>query len=208
MKVPWRLLRSLRPYRWKVMLALAITLGVTAMELIGPYLFHVGIDWYILPRFAGEISSQAATGGLAIVVIIFLGANLGSFFLQYAQVRVMQRVGQETMYDLRKEIFGHLQNLPMSFFDRNPTGRLVTRATSDVDALNDLFASGVVGMINDLVLLFCMLVMLLKWHPFLALASISPLPFIVLSTYLFRTTVIQATRQVRTAISQINSFLH
>ena len=94
-----------------------------------------------------------------------LGSLVGSFGLQYVQVRIMQWVGQETMYDLRKEIFDHLQRLPMSFFDRSPIGRLVTRVTTDVDALNDLFASGVVAMLNDFVLLFGLAVVLLSWHP-------------------------------------------
>jgi ATP-binding cassette subfamily B protein len=111
------------------------------------------------------------------------------------------------MYDLRKEIFEHLQRLPMSFFDRSPVGRLVTRATTDVDALNDLFASGVVAMLNDFVLLFAMAAILFKWHPFLALATLSPLPFMILLTYFFRNKVRNANRRIRTAIARINAFL-
>ena len=136
------------------------------------------------------------------------GALLGSFGLQYAQVRIMQWVGQETMYDLRKEIFEHLQRLPMSFFDRTPVGRLVTRATTDVDALNDLFASGVVAMLNDFVsAVLAMAAILFKWHPFLALATLSPLPFMILLTYFFRNKVRNANRRIRTAIARINAFL-
>jgi ATP-binding cassette subfamily B protein len=119
----------------------------------------------------------------------------------------MQWVGQETMYDLRKEIFEHLQRLPMSFFDSSPVGRLVTRATTDVDALNDLFASGVVAMLNDFVLLFSMAAVLFKWHPLLALATLSPLPFMLLITYFFRNKVRNANRRIRTAIARINAFL-
>jgi ATP-binding cassette subfamily B protein len=111
------------------------------------------------------------------------------------------------MYDLRKEIFEHLQRLPMSFFDHSPVGRLVTRATTDVDALNDLFASGVVAMLNDFVLLFSMAAVLFKWHPFLALVTLSPLPFMVLLTYFFRNKVRNANRRIRTAIARINAFL-
>ena len=87
--------------------------------------------------------------GLGWVTLIYLGALVFSFAVQYIQVRVMQSVGQKTMYDMRKEIFARLQTLPMSFYDRSPVGRLVTRVTTDVDALNDLFASGIVAMIND-----------------------------------------------------------
>ena len=202
-----RLLRYLRPYRWHVALAVSITLGVTAMELVGPYLFHVAIDDYILPGFGATISHSAALAGLWWTVVVYAGSIAGGFGLQYVQVRIMQWVGQETMYDLRKEIFEHLQRLPMSFYDRTPVGRLVTRATTDVDALNDLFAAGVVAMLNDFVLLFSMAAVLLKWHPYLALATLSPLPLMIVLTYYFRNKVRDANRRIRTAIARINGFL-
>ena len=202
-----RLMKYLRPYRWYVVAAVSITLGVTAMEIVAPYLFHIAVDNYIVPGFNNSITGGEALRGLLWVVAASAGALAGSFGLQYAQVRIMQWVGQETMYDLRKEIFEHLQRLPMSFFDRSPVGRLVTRATTDVDALNDLFASGVVAMLNDFVLLFAMVAILFKWHPFLALATLSPLPFMILLTYFFRNKVRNANRRIRTAIARINAFL-
>ncbi len=140
--------------------------------------------------------------GLVWVALAYAGSILASFGLQYVQVRIMQWVGQETMYDLRREIFSHLQRLPMSFFDRSPIGRLVTRSTTDVDALNDLFASGVVAMLNDFVLLFAMAVVLFKWNRPLALATFSPLPFMILLTYFFRNYVRDANRRIRTAIAR------
>ena len=160
-----RLMRYLRPYRWMVAVALSITLGVTLMEIAGPYLFHISIDKYILPGFSHTIAWREALAGVLWTCLAYMGSLLLGFALQYAQVRIMQRVGQETMYDLSKEIFEHLQRLPMSFFDRSPVGRLVTRCTTDVDALNDLFASGVVAMLNDFVLLFSMAALLFRWHP-------------------------------------------
>jgi ATP-binding cassette subfamily B multidrug efflux pump len=202
-----RLLKYLRPYRWHVAMAVSITLGVTAMELVGPYLFHVAIDDYILPGFAGTITKDIALTGLLWTVAVYAGSIIGGFGLQYIQVRIMQWVGQETMYDLRKEIFEHLQRLPMSFYDRTPVGRLVTRTTTDVDALNDLFAAGVVAMLNDFVLLFSMAALLVKWHPYLALATLSPLPFMIVITYFFRNKVRDANRRIRTAIARINGFL-
>src|ERR1700693_1933714 len=202
-----RLMKYLRPYRWQVVAAVSITLGVTAMEIVSPYLFHIAVDKYIVPGFNSMITRHKALMGLLWVVAASAGALLGSFGLQYAQVRIMQWVGQETMYDLRKEIFEHLQRLPMSFFDRSPIGRLVTRSTTDVDALNDLFASGVVAMLNDFVLLFAMAAVLFKWHPMLALATFSPLPFMILLTYFFRNRVRDANRRIRTAIARINAFL-
>src|SRR5277367_5805138 len=202
-----RLMKYLRPYRWHVVAAVSITLGVTAMEIVAPYLFHIAVDKYIVPGFNNSITASTASMGLLWVVAASAGALVGSFGLQYAQVRIMQWVGQETMYDLRKEIFEHLQRLPMSYFDRSPVGRLVTRATTDVDALNDLFASGVVAMLNDFVLLFAMIAILFKWHPFLAFATLSPLPFMILLTYFFRNKVRNANRRIRTAIARINAFL-
>ena len=202
-----RLLHYLRPHRWQVVLALSFTLGVTAMELVPPFIFGYAVDKYMLPGFAGHISWHAAISGLIWVGLIFTAALLLSFGLQYAQVRIMQWVGQETMYDLRKEIFAHLQNLPMSFFDHSPIGRLVTRVTTDVDALNDLFASGVVAMLNDFVLLLTMAIVLLKWHWLLALVAFSPLPLMVLLTYFFRNKVRAANRSIRISIARINAFL-
>ncbi|HTU36031.1 MAG TPA: ABC transporter ATP-binding protein [Candidatus Acidoferrum sp.] len=202
-----RLMHYLRPYKWQVVLALSFTLGVTGMELVGPYVFGYGVDKYMGPGFSGKISHHAAMAGLIWVALVFTASLLLSFGMQYAQVRIMQWVGQETMYDLRKEIFAHLQQLPMSFFDLSPIGRLVTRVTTDVDALNDLFASGVVAMLNDFVLLLTMAVVLLKWHWLLALVTFSPLPLMILLTYIFRNKVRAANRLIRTTIARINAFL-
>ena len=202
-----RLVKYLRPYRMQVVGAVSMTLGITAMELVGPRLFAVAIDRFLLPGLAHSIARSAAISGLAWIVAAFLGSLIASFGLQYVQVRIMQSIGQKTMYDLRKEIFQHLQRLPMSFFDQSPVGRLVTRTTTDVDALNDLFASGVVAMLNDFVLLISMAVWLFVMQPRLALATLSPLPFMIVLTYFFRTRVRDANRRIRTAIARINGFL-
>ncbi|MGA3294499.1 MAG: ABC transporter ATP-binding protein [Candidatus Acidiferrales bacterium] len=202
-----RIVKYLRPYRWQVALAVSMSLAYAAMVSAGPYLFHVAIDWYIVPGLAHSITTKKALTGLFWAVFAYTASLLLSFGVQFVQVRIMQRVGQETMYDLRKEIFEHLQRLPMSFFDRTPVGRLVTRATTDVDALNDLFATGVVAMLNDFVLLIGLAVYLLSWHFYLGLAALSPLPFMVLLTYFFRNHVRDANRRIRTAIARINGFL-
>jgi ATP-binding cassette subfamily B multidrug efflux pump len=202
-----RLLKYLRPYRWHVVGAVSFTLAITGVELVGPYLFYLGIDKYIVPGYDKAIPRGMALMGLFWVVVAYAGSIFASFGLQYVQVRIMQWVGQQTMYDLRKEIFSHLQRLPMSFFDRSPIGRLVTRTTTDVDALNDLFASGVAAMLNDFVLLFAMAGVLFYWEHSLALATLSPLPFMILLTYFFRNRVRDANRRIRTAIARINAFL-
>src|SRR5260370_41636783 len=119
----------------------------------------------------------------------------------------MQRVGQETMYDMRGEIFAHMQRLPMSYFDRNPVGRLVPRVTTDVDALNDLFAAGVVTMINDFFLLVVMAGLLFKIARRLALDTLAVLPGILIVPMIFRKFVRDANRRIRTAIARINAFL-
>jgi ATP-binding cassette subfamily B multidrug efflux pump len=139
--------------------------------------------------------------------LFFLATLAVGFALQYLQVIVMQKVGQETMYDLRKEIFGHLQRLPMSFYDRSPVGRLVTRVTTDVDALNDLLVAGISAMINDafLLLVFVFIMLHMNWR--LALATFAVMPLIFVATWIFRNKVRDANRRIRTAIARINAFL-
>src|SRR5438132_9670269 len=145
--------------------------------------------------------------GVIWLSLLFLAVLSFDFLAQYVQIRIMQRVGQQTMYDMRSEIFGHMQRLPMSYFDRNPVGRLVTRVTTDVDALNDLFAAGVVTMINDLFLLVILAGWLFYIDKRLALAALAALPFILVVTFVFRHYVRTANRGIRTAIAGINSFL-
>ena len=148
-----RLMTYLRPYKWTVVFAVFLTLLVGPLEVVGPYLFGSAVDKYIVP---GSNHSIRASGGSArgrLISLLSLAALLLSFAVQYLQVRMMQNVGQQTLYDLRKEIFERMQRLPMSFFDRSPVGRLVTRVTTDVDALNDLFAAGIAAMANDAIVL-------------------------------------------------------
>ena len=202
-----RLTKYLRPYSWPVFFAVAMSLAVAGMDILGPYLFGRGIDKYVVPGMGGQLERHAAIYGLTVIAVIYLGSIVASFGLQYIQMRIMQWVGQQTMYDLRREIFGHLQRLPMSFFDRSPVGRLVTRCTTDVDALNDLFATGVAAMLNDFVFIFGLAVVLIAWRPFLGLVTLSPLPFMILVTYFFRNHVRDANRRIRTAIARINGFL-
>ena len=206
-RITRRLMKYLYPYRWKVVLAVSLSLAVAGADILGPKLFEVGIDRYVLPAATGSLVHSGAVRGLLWVVAAFLGALAASFGLQYLQVSMMSWVAQETMYDMRKEIFGHLQRLPMSFYDRSPVGRLVTRATTDVDALNDLFSSGIVMMLNDFVMLFGLAAFLIWWHPLLGLVTLSPLPLMILLTYFFRNHVRDANRSIRTAIARINAFL-
>jgi ATP-binding cassette, subfamily B, multidrug efflux pump len=202
-----RLLEYMRPYRWRVAFALALVAVVTPLELAPPLLFQHTIDNYLVPGMNRVIPISQAWRGVILVCVIYLAVLIFDFLAQYVQIRIMQRVGQQTMYDMRTEIFGHLQRLPMSYFDRNPVGRLMTRVTTDVDALNDLFAAGVVTMINDFFLLVVMAGLLFSIDRRLAVDALAVLPFIVVVTMVFRKFVRDANRRIRTAIAGINSFL-
>jgi ATP-binding cassette subfamily B multidrug efflux pump len=202
-----RLLEYLRPYRWRVVLALAFVAIVTPLELAPPKLFQIAIDKYLVPGMRHQLVESAAWRGIGIISIIFFGVLLFDFLAQYIQIRIMQRVGQQTMYDMRTAIFRHIQRLPMAYFDRNPVGRLITRVTTDVDALNDLFAAGVVTMINDFFLLAVLAAWLFSIDHRLAFDALAVLPFILVVTYFFRKYVREANRRIRTAVASINAYL-
>ncbi|HXJ14512.1 MAG TPA: ABC transporter ATP-binding protein [Candidatus Limnocylindrales bacterium] len=202
-----RLLGYMRPYRWRVVFALALVAVVTPLELAPPILFQRAIDNHLVPWSKGLLAEATAWHGIISISVFYLAVLVFDFLAQYVQIRIMQRVGQETMYDMRTEIFGRLQRLPMTYFDRNPVGRLMTRVTTDVDALNDLFAAGVVTMINDFFLLAVMAGLLFKIDWRLALDAMAVLPFIFVVTLVFRKYVRDANRNIRTAIARINSFL-
>jgi ATP-binding cassette subfamily B multidrug efflux pump len=202
-----RLLQYLKPYCWHVALALVLVAIVTPLELAPPLIFRKAIDSYFTPALNHAIPEASAWTGIGWLSLIYLSVLAFDFIAQYIQLRIMQRVGQQTMYDMRREIFSHMQRLPMSYFDRNPVGRLVTRVTTDVDALNDLFAAGVVTMINDFFLLAVMAGLLFKIDRRLALDTLAVLPGILIVTMIFRKFVRDANRRIRTAIARINAFL-
>jgi len=202
-----RLFGYLRPYTKLVAFAGALTILVGPLNAAGPWLFEIAVDRYIVPALHHQIPLAVGTRGLGRMSLLFLATLVLGFALQYLQVLVMQKVGQQTMYDLRKEIFERLQRLPMSFYDRSPVGRLVTRVTTDVDALNDLFAAGISAMVNDAyqLLVFVSIMLWMNWR--LALATLAVLPFIFVATWIFRNKVRDANRRIRTAIARINAFL-
>ncbi len=203
-----RLLEYLRPYRWRVILALAFVAIVTPLELAPPKLFQIAIDKYLVPGMRHQLVESAAWRGIGVASgQVFFGVLVFDFLAQYIQIRIMQRVGQQTMYDMRTAIFRHIQRLPMAYFDRNPVGRLITRVTTDVDALNDLFAAGVVTMINDFFLLAVLAAWLFSIDHRLAFDALAVLPFILVVTFFFRKYVREANRRIRTAVASINAYL-
>jgi len=202
-----RLLGYLRPYRARVAFAVLLSLVSSLLAIAGPLLLKATVDRYLVPTLAGHLSYTAAMHGIGVIAWLFLAALSARFALDYVQTRMMQRVGQLAMYDLRHELFGRLQRLPLAFFDRNPLGRLVTRVTTDVDTLNDLFASGIVAMLGNCFMLAAIVVAMLKLDWRLALAAFGVIPLIVLVTLLFRRSVRDANRRIRVAIARINAFL-
>ena len=210
-----RLLKYLRPYRWQVAIALASILLKSFADVLGPYLTKVAIDRYLAPKGAATATSSGiwswlsphAVTGIAQIAAIYVGLLLMTFLLEFLQTYFMQWTGQKVMFDLRRQIFRHVQRLHVAFFDKNPVGRLVTRVTTDVDALNEMFTSGVVSIFEDLFVLFGILGVMLCMNWKLALITFSVLPFIVYSTKVFRDRVRDSYRRIRVAIARINSYL-
>ena len=193
-----RLLTYLWPYRAYVAGGLLAICANALLQLAQPWLTKVVIDRYIP---AGDLE------GVSWIALAFLAVLIGSFALEYAQTWLSQMIGQRIMYDLRMEIYAHLQRLDLRYYDRNPVGRLMTRVTSDVDVLNDLFSSGVVSVFGDAFMLAGILVVLLSMDWRLALVAFSVLPLIVLVTQWFRRNVRESYRQVRFWVARINAFL-
>jgi ATP-binding cassette subfamily B protein len=210
-----RLLKYLRPYRWQVAIALASILLKSFADVLGPYLTKVAIDRYLAPKGAPGAASSGlwswlsprAITGIAQIAAIYVGLLVFSFLLEFLQTYYMQWTGQKVMFDLRRQIFRHLQRLHVAFFDKNPVGRLVTRVTTDVDALNEMFTSGVVSIFEDLFVLFGILGVMLCMNWKLALITFAVLPFIVVATKIFRDRVRDSYRRIRVAIARINSYL-
>src|SRR3954471_2475794 len=193
-----RLLQYLRPY-WRSVVAALVTIVVGgAASLVQPYLIKVAIDRYI--------AAHRLTG-LDRIAQIYLAVLVIAFVAEYAQTWTMQLTGQRIMFDLRMAIYRHLQRLDLRYYDRNPVGRLMTRVTSDVDVINDLFTSGVVTVFGDVFTLVGIMAMMLWMNWRLALVAFAVLPLIVLIAQWFRRNVRDSYRVVRGWIARINAFL-
>jgi ATP-binding cassette subfamily B protein len=208
-----RLLGYLHPYKVQVVIALTAIILKAFCDVLGPYLTKTAIDKY-LSRSAGSgnsfldpILSTKPLVGIAQVGAMYLGLLLASFVFEFLQTYFMQWTGQKAMFDLRAEIFRHLQRMHVAFFDKNPVGRLVTRTTTDVDALNEMFTAGVVSIFEDIFVLAGILGIMLYMDWKLALVTFSVLPFIFIGTKIFRDKVRDSYRRIRVAIAKINSYL-
>ena len=168
-----RLWRFVRPHRSLLGLSLVLLFAVSAAQLVQPYIVKLAIDGYITER---------RPDGLGLLVLAFMGALVAEFLLRWAQLYVLERTGQNVVFDLRDHTFAHLQKLPSSFFDRNPVGRLMTRVTSDVEAIHEAFTSGLVLILADLVKLAGIVVILIWMDWRLALVTFGILPPMALVT--------------------------
>jgi ATP-binding cassette subfamily B protein len=193
-----RLLRYVVPHTGAVVLSSVAMFAAAGVELLQPWFTQQAIDRFIA---GGDLP------GLTRMAAFFLGLLVVGFAAEYAQTAVLQLTGQRIMHTLRTEVYTHLQRLDLAFYDRNPVGRLMTRVTTDVDALNELFATGVVTVFGDLVVLagITVAMVVLDWR--LALVAFSVVPFILWVAQWFRTRVHEFYRQVRGLVARLNAFL-
>src|SRR5687768_2803663 len=193
-----RLLRYLIPYRVQVALALVAIISAAGLQLAQPYLVKIAIDRHIQP---GNLA------GLDRIALAFLAILLASFSLEFLQTWTLQNTGQRIMFDMRLQIYRHLQRLDVQFYDRNPVGRLMTRVTTDVDVLNDMFTAGVVSIFGDVFMLAGIMIVLVVMDWRLALVALAVIPLIAMVTQWFRRNARESYRTVRTLIARINAFL-
>jgi ATP-binding cassette subfamily B multidrug efflux pump len=195
-----RLLPYLRPYLNKLVLSLVLLTGTGVLDLAGPWLTKIAIDQYMIPR---------KPSGLIFIFALYVGSLVLGFAMRYGENYFIQFVGQRVMYDLRNEIFSHLQRLPLRFYDKNPVGRLMTRMTSDIDALNDLLTQGVVSILGDITTLTGIVIVMfivVSWQ--LALVSLAVMPIIAVISRIFQKTMRVIYRNIRVRLSRVNGFLN
>ncbi len=193
-----RLLVYVAPYRTYTILAVMLLLVLNLIQLAGPYLVKIAIDQYI---------PQKNMAGLRWMILFFMGVIIMEALLQFGQSVLLEWLAQKVMADLRLAVFSHLQRLPMSYFDRNPVGRLVTRVTTDVDTLNEVFTSGLITILGDIFTVIGIVVIMIHMNWQLALVTLSVLPFLIGFTFLIRTRLRDGFRAVRVRIAKINAFL-
>jgi ATP-binding cassette subfamily B protein len=219
-----RLGHYLRPYWIQAAISTAAISLKSLCDVAGPYLVMVGIDRYFAPganathpagfvvqilkkaNWLGRLLPDDPYQGITRLASIYLCALVSAYAFQFIQTYLMQWTGQKLMFDLRRDIFRHMQRMHIGFFDTNSVGRLVTRITSDVDAINEMFTAGVLAIVDDFLNLSIMAVLMLTINWWLALLAFSVLPLILIVTRLFRDHVRASFRRVRTAIGRINSF--
>jgi ATP-binding cassette subfamily B multidrug efflux pump len=197
-QVARRLLRYLKPYVRLLIPALALTLMLNLLGILQPKFIQYAIDWYILPR---------KTAGITWFALLFVGVQLTRFAFSYLQVVLLNSVGQYVMFDLRREIYNKLQHQEVAYYDRNPVGRIMTRLTADVDALNELFTSGVTDLLGDLVMIVAIIAVMIWMDARLTLVTLLTVPMLFAATTWFRKGARKGYDMVRTRIARIFAFL-
>lgn len=193
-----RLLKYVKPIRNYMILGVALLLLNSGLSVLGPILTKIGIDKYIVNN---------DKPGLGVIGLLYLGTLILAFVVNYSRTVLMEWIGQRVMHDLRIEIFSHLQRLPLAFFDRNPVGRLMTRVTNDVQALNELFTSGLVAVFGDVFMLAGIIIAMANLNWQLTLVTLSAVPLLFIATLIFKRKVRSAERLIRVRIARINAFL-
>lgn len=197
-KLMKRLLRYVRPYKKYVVIAILMNIVVAALGPLRPYLTKIAIDDYI---------ENSDYNGLILISVLLLGTLIFQAFVQYFLTYFTQLMGQKIIFDIRVKLFSHVQKLALKYFDKTPIGRLVTRATNDVESLNELFSSGIVMIFSDVFIIIWILVFMLFMSWQLTLVSLSVLPILVYATFLFRKKVREAYRDVRFQLARLNSYM-
>jgi ATP-binding cassette subfamily B protein len=193
-----RLLQYIKPYKFYVLLAIALNIIVAALGPVRPYLTKIAVDDYLTAK---------DYNGLLLIILLLTASLIAQSVIQYVITYAMQYIGQKTLFDLRMQIFEHLQKLALRFFNRTPIGRLVTRVTNDVESLNELFSSGIVMIFSDIFIIVWIFVFmfLMSWD--LSLVTLSVLPALIYGTFLFRKKVRQNYRDVRLHLARLNSYM-
>ena len=209
-----RLLTYLKPYRGIVAVSLVLLLIDSLLQVIGPLVTKLAVDRYLVPAahptaipYLENWLAHDADKGLMQLAMVYLGVVALGFFFDFGQTYLMQWTGQKAMFDLRKQLMTHLQTLDVAYFDKNPVGRLVTRVTTDVDVLNDLFASGLVTIVGDILMLTFVILAMLRLSPGMTGLMLAVMPLVVMVTVKFRQTASQSYRRIRVAIARINAYL-
>ena len=208
-----RLLTYIRPYKLPVVAALVLLLFNAVLQVLGPLLTALAVDRYLAP--SGKVThtildpylAASPWTGLVQIAFLYLLVVIFGMFCDFGEQYIMQWVGQRAMFDLRREMMARLQALDLSFYDHNPVGRLVTRITTDVDALNELFSSGLLMILGDLLMLSFVIIAMLEMSPGMTGFLLAVMPLVVLLTMHFRSTVQKSYRRIRVAIARINSYL-
>ncbi|HTB16958.1 MAG TPA: ABC transporter ATP-binding protein [Bryobacteraceae bacterium] len=208
-----RLLAYIRPYKLPVFAALVLLLFNAVLQVIGPLLTALAVDRYLAPSakithtiLDAYLAANPWTG-LAQIAFLYLLVVICGMFCDFGEQYIMQWVGQKAMFDLRREMMARLQRLDLAFYDHNPVGRLVTRITTDVDALNELFSSGLLMILGDVLMLSFVVIAMLEMSPGMTAFLLAVMPLVVLVTMQFRRSVQTSYRRIRVAIARINSYL-